>query len=101
MSKTAAAGRSARVTRGGSSNEELLESGRIVERPDHCQVEPVPVDQVAGDALDVLDGHLVELRHDRLDVGCPALEHLTAQPEHDQSLRRLELEDETSLREAL
>src|SRR5262249_5296828 len=84
-----------------ASREQFLEPGRIVERADHREVEAVALDQVTRDPLDVLRRHLVDLGEDVLRVGCAALEHLAAEPEHDQALRRLELKDESSLREAL
>ena len=41
--------------------EQLLEAGGVVERPDDRQIQALPVQQVACDALDVLGRHGVEL----------------------------------------
>src|SRR5205814_3445431 len=83
------------------SREQLLEPRRVVERPDHCEVRAPSSDHVARDPLNVLYGDLLELCEHFLGVRRPALQYLAAQPEHDQALRRLELEDEPSFREAL
>src|SRR5437879_2933210 len=72
-------------------------SGPRPQGPDHREIEALAVDHVARDPLHVLRRHLVELGEDLLRVGSPALEHFAPQPEHDQSLGRLELEDEAAL----
>src|SRR6266536_574869 len=83
------------------SLEQLLEPPGVVEGADDRQVRtPIP-DQIPCDALDVLCCDLVELAEDLLGIRCRALEHLAAQAEHDQALRRLQLEDEATFREAL
>jgi hypothetical protein len=56
--------------------QELFEAVRIVERPDHGEIEATLFDQVARDALDLLGGDLVDLREDLFRVGRSAFEHL-------------------------
>src|SRR5947209_6155805 len=82
-----------------SDGDQLFESLGVVERADQRQVQRTAADHVPGDPLDVLGGDRVERRDHLVRLGRFAFEHLATQPEEDQPLRVLELEDEASLRE--
>ena len=78
----------------------LLETRRIVERADEREVEPLVLEEVARDALDVLGGHLVEPAEELVGILDLTLEHLAAQAVLDRSLRALEPQHEAALRVA-
>src|SRR4249920_3702657 len=84
-----------RVQLGG---EQLLEARGIVERADEREVEPLVLEQITGDALDVLDGHLVEPLQQLVGLLDLTLQDLAAEAVLDRPLRALETEHEAALR---
>src|SRR5262249_42588622 len=80
--------------------EQLLEASRVVERADEREVEPLVLEEVLRDALDVLDGDLVEPREQLVGILDLAFEHLAPEAVLDRPLRALESEDEPALRVA-
>src|SRR3954468_4056217 len=79
--------------------QELLELLRLVERPDERQAQAGAADHVLRDALHVLRRHGVEPGEQLLRLDRRALQDLAAQPEEDQPVRALRLQDEAALGE--
>ena len=71
--------------------EQVEEPLVVVERPDQREVQPIVDDDLLGQPLDVLGRHRLDRLEQLLRLGQPVLEHLAAQPEHQQPARILEL----------
>ena len=83
------------------SAEQLLEAVRVVERPDHREVQALLADDVLRDALHVLERDRVDGGEHLVRLAELALEHLAPEAEHDHPLRVLERQDEPALGEVL
>jgi len=77
---------------------QLLEPGRIVVRAHECEIEPLPLERVLRDALDVLDRDLVEAGKEVVRLLDLTFEHLVPEAVLNRPLRALEPEHETPLR---
>src|SRR5262245_55766473 len=76
-------------TRASLGGEQLLEPRGVVERPHERQVQALALEEVAGDALYVLDRDRVELAQELVGILDLALQHLAPQPVLDRALRAL------------
>src|SRR6187551_4088813 len=81
-----------------SRSEELLESRRVVERPDQGEIQALVLEEISRDAVDVLDRHLVETPEELVRLFDLALENLPPEAVLDRPLWALEPEYEASLR---